>query len=303
MLRRNVLLGAAVTTASYMSGASPVLAQAQRTEGSSAMPGNLNTRSRTVASRDGTSIAYDRVGNGPPLIIVVGAFNDRFTGAPLAAALADQFTVYTYDRRGRGGSGDTQPYAIEREFEDLASVIEAAGGSASVFGFSSGSVLSMRAAATGLPIDKLILFGPPIVTDASRPPIPADIASRVKALVDAGRRGEAVEVFQSEAVGIPRPVVEQMRSAPFRPALEAMAHTLFYDLSIITAMPDPRALLSSIGMPALVIDGRDGPPWIRRSAEVIGAGLPSGSHLSIPGLTQDLKADLLAPPVRRFLSA
>jgi pimeloyl-ACP methyl ester carboxylesterase len=159
----------------------------------------------------------------------------------------------------------------------------------------------LRAAATGLPIDKLVLFGAPVVTDNSRPPIPADIATRVKALVDTGIRGEAVELFQLEAVGIPRPVVEKMRNAPFRPALEAMAHTLFYDLSMLMDEPNPRTLLPSIRMPTLVIDGGDGPLWIRHSAEVIAKGLPNGSHLSIPGLTQDIKAEFLAPPVMQFL--
>src|SRR5260370_28943508 len=142
------------------------------------MPVDRNTDPQTIASRDGTTIAYDRMGNGPPLIIVVGAFNDRFTGAPLAAALADQFTVYIYDRRGRGDSGDTQPYAIEREFEDLAAVIEAAGGSASVFGVSAGTVLSMRAAGTRLPIDELVLVGPPRVPDTTGPPFPPHLVTR-----------------------------------------------------------------------------------------------------------------------------
>lgn len=255
---------------------------------------------RTVTSADGTTIAYDVLGRGPALITVVGAFNDRFTAAPLAAALSDRFTVYTYDRRGRGGSTDIQPYHVEREIEDLHAVIVAAGGAASVLGFSAGAVLALKAA-TMLPITKLILFGTPIVTDSSRPPIPADLTDRLKALVDQGRRGDAVELFQLEAVGIPSPVVEGMRHAPFRPGLEAMAHTLLYDLSVIEAPSDLKGLLRTVRMPTLVLDGGDGPRWIHHTAQAIAEGLPSGRHFSIEGIGQDLDAGRVAPPVAHFL--
>lgn len=256
-----------------------------------------------ATSRDGTAIAYDSVGKGPPLVIVVGAFGDRSTGALFADALAGRFTVYTYDRRGRGESGDSPPYAIDREIEDLAAIVDAAGRTASVFGFSSGAVLALRAAATGIPIDRLVLFGTPIVTDKSRPAVPVDIAQRVKALVDQGKRGDAVELFQLEAIGMPPQVVERMRHAPFRPGLEAVAHTLFNDLTIVAEAPDPLDLLGSIEMPTLVIDGGDGPPWIGQTARVIAERLPDGKHVSIPGLTQDLRPELLVGPTADFLLA
>ncbi|UJX43842.1 alpha/beta fold hydrolase [Xanthobacter sp. YC-JY1] len=256
-----------------------------------------------ATSLDGTTIAYDSVGNGPPLVIVVGAFNDRSTGAPLADALASRFTVYTYDRRGRGESGDSPPYAIDREIEDLASIVEAAGGTASVFGFSSGAVLALRASVTEISIDKLVLFGAPIVTDDSRPAVPVDIAQRVKALVEQGKRGDAVELFQLEAIGMPPQIVERMRHAPFRPGLEAVAHTLFNDLTIIAGSPNPLDLLGSVAMPTLVIDGGDGPPWIGHTARVIAELLPDGKHVSISGLTQDMRPELLVGPTTDFLLA
>jgi pimeloyl-ACP methyl ester carboxylesterase len=111
-----------------------------------------------VRSKDGTAISFDRVGEGPPIILVVGAFNDRATGAPLAVALQDLFSVITYDRRCRPARGDTLPCAIEREVEDIEALVEEAGGSAAVFGYSSGAVLSLMAVARGLAIPELALY-------------------------------------------------------------------------------------------------------------------------------------------------
>lgn len=153
----------------------------------------------TVTSRDGATIAFDRSGEGPPVILVVGAFNDRSTGAPLAAHLAPHFTVFTYDRRGRGDSGDTAPYAVEREIDDLDALITAAGGSACVFGYSSGAVLSLMAARR-LAITKLALYDPPFLVDDGRPRPPADLALQIAELVSSGRRGDAVELFQTKGV-------------------------------------------------------------------------------------------------------
>src|SRR4051812_40731786 len=167
----------------------------------------------TVASKDGTSIVFDRSGGRPATILVLGAFNDRSTGAPLAHFLEQHFTVFTYDRRGRGASGDTAPYAVEREFEDLDALIAQAGSSARVFGYSSGALLALRAAAHGLAIAQLALYDPP-PTGAQA----GALAPQLTKLIAAGRRGDAVELFQTEAVGIPSAVVAQLRHAPFRPA-------------------------------------------------------------------------------------
>src|SRR6266545_989385 len=173
----------------------------------------------TTTSADGTSIAYERAGSGESIVFVAGAFNDRTTLAPLAKELEDRFTVITYDRRGRGDSGDTAPYAVEREIEDLDAVIAAAGGSAYVFGFSRGSAI------TGL-----ALYEPPLEPGAG--PVGADFPDRIAALVRDGRRGDAVELFQREAVGLPPEMIAGIRQMPFWPALEAAAHTLVYDTTI-----------------------------------------------------------------------
>ncbi|HYF66091.1 MAG TPA: alpha/beta fold hydrolase, partial [Herpetosiphonaceae bacterium] len=163
----------------------------------------------SVRSQDGTRIAFDQLGAGPALILVVGAFNERAAGAPLAQELAAHFTVLNYDRRGRGASDDRAPYAIERELEDLAALIDHAGGTARVFGYSSGAILALRAAAHGLAIARLALYDPPPTGGKA-----GEIAPRLAALIDAGRRGDAVELFQTEAVGIPPAVVAQLRNAP-----------------------------------------------------------------------------------------
>src|SRR5256885_6744806 len=173
-----------------------------------------------VRSADGTLIAFERSGEGPAVIVVEGAFCDRGTSAPLAALLAPHFTVFAYDRRGRGDSGDTAPYAVARELQDLDAVIAAAGGSAFAYGMSSGAVLALEAAARGSAISKLALYEPPLIP--GRP----DFAARLAELVAAGRKGAAAEYFMTEAVGIPGEVVAQIRQAPMWPGMERIAHTL-----------------------------------------------------------------------------
>src|SRR6266496_3829270 len=172
---------------------------------------------RKVHSKDGTTIAFDWSGEGPAIILVGGALSDRSAGTQLAAHLAPHFTVYTYDRRGRGESGDTAPYAIAREVEDIDALINEAGGSAFVFGHSSGAVLALEAARL-LPtkITKLALYEPPFIIDDSRPPAPQDYVPHLMELVSSGRRGEAVEYFMT-VVGTPAEMVAQMRQSPMWP--------------------------------------------------------------------------------------
>jgi pimeloyl-ACP methyl ester carboxylesterase len=186
-----------------------------------------------VISKDGTPIAFEKSGKGPALILVVGAFNDRATGVPLARFLEKHFIVFNYDRRGRGESGDTALYAIEHEIEDLDALITEAGGWAFVFGYSSGATLVLRAAAHGLNISQLALYDPPPTGGRA-----GELATRLTELIAAGRRGDAVELFQIEAVGMPAAVVAQMRNAPFRPELEKMAHTLVYESTILRSLPN-----------------------------------------------------------------
>jgi pimeloyl-ACP methyl ester carboxylesterase len=255
----------------------------------------------TVTSADSTMIAFDQFGDGPPVIMTAGAFNTRSTTEPLAKALAPQFTVLNYDRRGRGESGDTTPYAVEKEIEDIAALIAAAGGSASVFGYSSGATLALEAAAAGLSITHLVLYEPPFNTDDSYPRLPADFADQLARLVSAGRRGEAVELYQTTAVGIPEDVVAQMRHAPFRPGLEAMAHTLAYEAAIIGDRSLPAALLAAVTIPALVITGEQSPSFLRNAARAAARALSDGRLAVLPGQTHDINPGVIAPVMAKFL--
>jgi pimeloyl-ACP methyl ester carboxylesterase len=258
---------------------------------------------KSVVSADGTEIAFDEFGDGLPVIMAAGAFNTRAATEPLARALEQRFTVLNYDRRGRGDSGDTQPYAVGREIDDLGALITAAGGSASVFGYSSGAVLALKAAAAGLPITYLVLYEPPFRPDDSYPPPPADLAKQVTKLVAAGRRGEAVELYQIKAIGIPEDVVAQMRHAPFRPGLEEIAHTLAYDAAVTGDMSLPTDLLTSIAIPALVICGEQSHPMLRAAARAVAGTLPSGRLCELAGQTHDISPEATAPIIADFLTS
>jgi pimeloyl-ACP methyl ester carboxylesterase len=256
----------------------------------------------TAFSADGTRLAYDRLGEGPPLIMVVGAFNDRATTEPLARALERTVMVFNYDRRGRGDSGDTAPYTIDREIDDVDALIAAAGGSASVFGYSSGALLALRAAARGLAITKLALYEPPFQVDDNRSTRRSDLPERLAGLVAAGRRGDAVELFQREAVGIPEEIVAQLRHAPFRPYLEAIAHTLAYDAAIVGDPSLTVEQLASIATSTLVIGGDRSMPGLLRMARDVAAALPNGRFCNLPGQTHDINPEATAPVLAAFLA-
>ncbi len=259
----------------------------------------------TVHSKDGTRIAFDRTGSGPALVCVGGALNDRGSAAPLAGLLAGRHTVLAYDRRGRGDSGDTPPYAVDREIEDLAAVLGAAGGSAAVYGMSSGAVLALRAAAAGLPVTRLALFEPPFHSGHD------DRLTRARAynteltgLLADGRRGDALALFM-EGVGMPREMVAQARNSPMWAALEALAPTLAYDSAVMDdarggAMPE--ALIARVSAPALVVDGGDSPAWMRDTARRVAALLPAGTHRTLDGQTHDVAPEVLAPVLADFLA-
>jgi pimeloyl-ACP methyl ester carboxylesterase len=253
---------------------------------------------KKIVSRDGTPIALDRVGEGPPVVIVVGAFNDRGTGASLAEVLKPDFTVYTYDRRGRGDSGDTKPYAIARELEDLEAIIAEAGGSACVFGYSSGGVLALDGAARALPMTKLAVYEVPLKADG--PLWAVDHAAELARLVEAGRRGDAVEYFQAKVIGIPEAVVAQLRGAPFRPALEAMADTLVYEALIVGDGSLPVDLLRSVTVPTLAIAGLASVPFMRETADAIARAVPNGRSLGLEGQTHDIDPPVLGPLLAEF---
>lgn len=257
----------------------------------------------TVGSADGTLIAFDQFGDGAPVIMIESAFNTRSSTEPLARALAPRFTVLNYDRRGRGDSEDTSPYAVNREIEDLEAVIGAGGGAASVFGHSSGATLALKAAASGLPITKLVVYEPPFRTDDSHPGLPGEFANQIADLVAAGRRGDAVELYQTWAVGLPEDVVAQLRHAPFRPALEAIAHTLAYDAAIIGDLSLPAELLARMTIPTLVITGEQSPPFLRNAAQAVVAALPNAQLAVLPGQTHDVNPEATAPVMADFLAS
>ena len=261
----------------------------------------------TVQSKDGTTIAFDTWGDGQPLIIVDGATAHRavaYWNAEVAQLLSDEFRVYAYDRRGRGDSTDTAPYAVEREIEDLAALIADAGAPAVVFGWSSGAVLALDAAAAGLPISRLALFEPPFVVDDERPPLPADYVERLDAAVADGRPGDAAELFLTAGAGMPAEAVAGMRETPFWPALESVAHTIAYDGRIVaatmTGSPLPRDRWAAVGVPVLVMHGTGTMPWLVTAARALAELLPTATLRAVPGEQHSAAADVLAPALREF---
>jgi pimeloyl-ACP methyl ester carboxylesterase len=264
---------------------------------------------RTVGSKDGTPIAYDSVGQGPPLIVVGGAFSYRgWKGfVQLAELLAPRFTVINYDRRGRGDSGAGTPYAVEREIEDLDALVQALGGSAHAFGMSSGGVLALRAAAAGVRLDRLVVYQPPFLVDTSGHVPPADFGRRLQELVAADRRSEAVRYFMRRGMGAPGVFVNLLRVArPLWSNLTAVAHTLPYDDAVMggTATGEPlgREPWASIATPTLVVDGAKSPAPLRRAADAIGAVLPDARRQTLAGQSHNVSMKALAPAVETFLT-
>lgn len=263
----------------------------------------------TAISKDGTKIAYDKIGNGPKLVLVTGAFGYRSFPAQiqLANELAASFTVYNYDRRGRGDSGDTQPYAVEREIEDLEAIIEAAGGSAYVWGLSSGGVLALQAAAKGLSITKLALHEPPfVVQEGDRRP-PQNFAARVRELITEDKRGDAVRYFMKEVMGAPSFVVGMMRIMPgVWKGLTSLAHTLPYDAALLDGYMDgkplSKSIWSTVTMPTLVLEGPESPPALRHATQALADTLPNAKLLSKKGLghTKQLNAKKIALELINF---
>jgi pimeloyl-ACP methyl ester carboxylesterase len=255
-----------------------------------------------VTSADGTVIAYETSGTGSPVILVGGAFNVRQSAAPLAARLAPHFTAVSYDRRGRGGSGDTAPYALQREVEDLAAIIAAVGGPAFIYGLSSGAILALEAAAAGLAIRKLALFEPPYRVGGS-PRLPEDFIARLSELTSSGRHGEAVEHFMTRAVGLPASTVAWMRRRPSWPVFEATAPTVVYDSLIVGDGSLPASRLAALTVPTLVIDSTGSPGWMRQVSRVVAGTLADARHRSLAGGFHDIPAEILGPVLESFFAA
>ncbi|HEY1703359.1 MAG TPA: alpha/beta hydrolase [Trebonia sp.] len=261
----------------------------------------------TVTSADGTAIAYERIGDGRPVIIVDGALCYRAfgPGRPLATALSERFAVYLYDRRGRGESTDTQPYSVDREVEDLEAVIRQAGGSACLYGSSSGAALAFEAASRLDSVERVAGYEPPFIVDDTWPPA-GDAIARIEAHVAAGRRSAAVSAFL-RMVGTPAPAVAIMRLLPVGRKLSVVAHTLPYDLSIVgeyeQGKPLPEGLWASVTAPALVMDGGKSPAWMRHGVRAVAYAVPGAQYRTIEGQNHMVSAGAVAPVLTDFFAA
>jgi pimeloyl-ACP methyl ester carboxylesterase len=258
-----------------------------------------------VVSRDGTPIAFDRVGDGPPLILVDGALCHRTFGPmpKLAPLLTRDFTVFTYDRRGRGDSGDTAPYAVDREVDDIEALIKAAGRPAFVYGVSSGAALALEAANRGLAIEKLALFEAPFIVDDSRTPLLGDYEARINELIAADNRSEVIKQFM-KAVGLPAIVIFMMRFMPAWSKLKAVAHTVAYDTAILRdyqrGQPLPANRWTAVRMPTLVAVGGKSPAWMGNAMRELADAIPHAKRLILPGQTHMVDAKVHAPMLTEF---
>ncbi|TQL69678.1 pimeloyl-ACP methyl ester carboxylesterase [Nocardioides albertanoniae] len=268
----------------------------------------------TTTSADGSTIAYDVTGTGPALVLVDGALCYREMGPSkdLAAALSDRFTVYRYDRRGRGEStiatdatpGTTE--AVEQEVADLGAVIKAAGGHAYLLGQSSGAALALEAARAGLPIDAVVAYEAPFILDDTQSPNDADLGDRVARLVKRGKRAAAVDLFM-RTVGVPWLMVKVMRLTPVFRKLSAVAHTLPYDVSIVLpfqqGMALPKGYYEGVKVRVLSVAGSKSPTYMTNAQQAISQAIPDGRYVVLDGQNHMVKASALAPVSAEFFTA
>ncbi|GAA1523831.1 alpha/beta hydrolase [Kribbella lupini] len=253
-----------------------------------------------VISTDGTEIAYDAVGSGPGLVLVAGALTARAYYGPRAEALAESFTVITYDRRGRGDSGDQAAYSVEREVEDLEAVRAATRAS---YGYadSSGVMVLLRAVAAGSAFDKLAIMEPPFRVEGA-PPAPERYLERLQEFVAAGNPGGALELFMVEAVGQPKDQVDGMKASPYWPALEALGHTLVYDALQLGDSELPVELLGQIEQPTLALHSTASPEWLQRAVAAAAGAMRDSRVLALEGSFHEVPPEVLAPAlVKHFL--
>jgi pimeloyl-ACP methyl ester carboxylesterase len=261
-----------------------------------------------VTSRDGTRIAYESMGSGPAIVLVDGALCYRGSGPalPLAHALEDQYTVYVYDRRGRGESGDTQPYAVEREVEDLQAIITAAGGSAMLYGISSGGALALETANKSAGVSKVFVYEAPFIIDDSRRLKPRYVET-MNELVRSGNRGGALKHFMRTGVGVPAFAVFMMQLMPMWKRLKEIAPTLAYDAAIVGPLmqskPIPRGTWANLRQPAMIVGGTRSDTWMRNAQKAIADALPNASHAELDGENHMVKPAAIAPLIRDFFAA
>ncbi|TDC72066.1 alpha/beta hydrolase [Actinomadura sp. GC306] len=254
---------------------------------------------RKVVSRDGTTIAYEKSGHGPPIVLLNGAFRDHTIFDSLVPELAPHCTVHVYDRRGRGESGDAPGYAVEREIEDLAAVIDEAGGEAVVFAGSCGANLAIEAALAGVPITKLGLHEP-FYRVGGHPKPPAGFMEALRTLVEDGRRGEAAEYFLTEMMGLSPEMIADWRRTPLWATNEANAHTLLYDTAICGDFEVPVRRLAALRTPALVVNSENTGDWLRAAARETAEALPCGWGMQLPGSWHRIEMDILGRVLAGF---
>jgi len=262
---------------------------------------------RTTTSRDGTIIAFTKRGSGPPLIIVDGAFCYRENGpaTELAMQLAQHFAVFTYDRRGRGESGDTAPYSVEREIEDLRAVAREAGAVPYVLGISSGGALILQAVASGVGVKEIALYEPPYLADGNGPRSFENEKSRLQSLIAAGDHSGAVSFFMSNVYGAPRAFVVAMPilmpNAWRRNKL--VVQTVPYDLTILDDRSVLNARSSSISVPTLVIGGEKSPEALRNAVDAVAAALPNARSRFLAGQDHNVSSRAVVPVLFEYFGA
>jgi pimeloyl-ACP methyl ester carboxylesterase len=259
-----------------------------------------------AVSKDGTAIAFDRTGKGPAVILIGGALTQRAApqAGSLAALLAPHFTVIDYDRRGRGDSGDKPPYAVKREVEDLEALIDAAGGSAFVYGHSSGATLALAAALSpGAKIKKLALYEPPFTSPGEGVRPPAEHLAQLKELMAAGQSPEMLKYFMTQIAGMPAQALAPMKDSPMWQGLLSLAPTLVYDLTIMSDFANPAEHFSDIRTPALALDGGDSPAWAHQAAQMVVDILPNAQRRTLAGQTHAVAPEALRPVLVDFFGA
>lgn len=259
-----------------------------------------------ITSKDGTKIAYEVRGIGPALLLVDGAMCSRDMGPmpAIADALSDKFSVWIFDRRGRGGSGNNLPWTMEKEIDDITALLDAMGDNPMMFGISSGALLAARAAAGGK-VTRLALFEAPMIVDGTHPPMPADFVPGIERHVANGKPSEAAKDFM-RYVGMPGIALFIMSMLPFWKKVTVNAHTLPYDLSFVEPYQAGKPLKKSdwadISMPVLVMDGGKSPTYMRNAQKQWADILPDAQYKTLPGQTHNVKTDAIAPELRTFFS-
>ncbi|MFI9762211.1 alpha/beta fold hydrolase [Streptomyces sp. NPDC051963] len=256
---------------------------------------------KKTLSRDGTPLAYTRTGQGPAVVLVSGAMSTGATVAPLAGLLSGGFSVVVYDRRGRGESGDTPPYTVQREVEDLAALIDAVGGQAALYGISSGGALVLEAAASGLPVSKVAVYETPFAVYEGGAEERAEYTERLTAALAEDRRGDAVELFL-RLTGLAEEMIQGARQSPMWSGMESIAPSLAYDNAVMGDGLLPRHRLASIPVPVLAVAGDASPAWLREATQAVAETAPEGTYRSLEGQTHMVDPQVLAPVLAEFFT-